>query len=44
MLYVSDSDSDLEYMKRIFAMGRGSSVSHQLLKYGIVGKFEKIME
>ena len=41
---IDDSDSDLEYKKRIFAMERGPSVAHQILKHGLVGKPEKITE
>jgi alkanesulfonate monooxygenase SsuD/methylene tetrahydromethanopterin reductase-like flavin-dependent oxidoreductase (luciferase family) len=39
---ISDSDSDLEYKKRIFAMERGPNVSHQILKHGLVGKPDEI--
>jgi alkanesulfonate monooxygenase SsuD/methylene tetrahydromethanopterin reductase-like flavin-dependent oxidoreductase (luciferase family) len=35
---ISDSDSDLEYKKRIFSMERGPSVAYQILKHGLVGK------
>ena len=41
---ISDSDSDLEYKKRIFAMERGPSVSYQILKHGLVGKPDNIAE
>ena len=41
---IADSDSDLEYKKRIFAMERGPNISHQLLKHGLVGKPSKIKE
>jgi alkanesulfonate monooxygenase SsuD/methylene tetrahydromethanopterin reductase-like flavin-dependent oxidoreductase (luciferase family) len=41
---IADSDSDLEYKKRIFAMERGPSVAHQILKHGLVGKPDKITE
>ena len=41
---ISDSDSDLEYKKRIFGMERGSSVAHQILKHGLVGKPCEIAE
>jgi alkanesulfonate monooxygenase SsuD/methylene tetrahydromethanopterin reductase-like flavin-dependent oxidoreductase (luciferase family) len=34
----------LEYKKRIFAMERGPSVAHQILKHGLVGKPDKIAE
>src|SRR5919198_6576553 len=41
---ISDSDSDLEYKKRIFAMERGPSVAHQILKHGLVGSPDEIAE
>jgi alkanesulfonate monooxygenase SsuD/methylene tetrahydromethanopterin reductase-like flavin-dependent oxidoreductase (luciferase family) len=41
---IADSDSDLEYKKRIFAMERGPSVAHQILKHGLVGKPDNIAE
>ena len=41
---IADSDSDLEYKKRIFAMERGPSVAHHILKHGLVGKPDKIRE
>ena len=41
---IADSDSDLEYKKRIFAMERGPGVAHQILKHGLVGKPDKITE
>jgi alkanesulfonate monooxygenase SsuD/methylene tetrahydromethanopterin reductase-like flavin-dependent oxidoreductase (luciferase family) len=41
---IADSDSDLEYKKRIFAMERGPGVAHQALKHGLVGKTDKIAE
>jgi alkanesulfonate monooxygenase SsuD/methylene tetrahydromethanopterin reductase-like flavin-dependent oxidoreductase (luciferase family) len=41
---IADSDSDLEYKKRIFAMERGPSVAHQILKHGLVGKPNEIAE
>jgi alkanesulfonate monooxygenase SsuD/methylene tetrahydromethanopterin reductase-like flavin-dependent oxidoreductase (luciferase family) len=41
---ISDSDSDLEYKKRLFAMERGPGVAHQILKHGLVGKPEEIAE
>jgi alkanesulfonate monooxygenase SsuD/methylene tetrahydromethanopterin reductase-like flavin-dependent oxidoreductase (luciferase family) len=41
---ISDSDSDLEYRKRIFAMERGPSVAHQILKHRLVGKPDEIAE
>jgi alkanesulfonate monooxygenase SsuD/methylene tetrahydromethanopterin reductase-like flavin-dependent oxidoreductase (luciferase family) len=39
---IADSDSDLEYKKRIFAMERGPGVAHQILKHGLVGKPDEI--
>jgi alkanesulfonate monooxygenase SsuD/methylene tetrahydromethanopterin reductase-like flavin-dependent oxidoreductase (luciferase family) len=41
---IADTDSDLEYRKRIFAMERGPGVSHQIFKHGLVGKTDKIAE
>jgi alkanesulfonate monooxygenase SsuD/methylene tetrahydromethanopterin reductase-like flavin-dependent oxidoreductase (luciferase family) len=41
---IADTDSDLEYKKRIFAMERGPGVAHQTLKHGLVGKADKIGE
>src|ERR687883_575093 len=41
---IADSDSDLEYKKRIFAMERGPSVAHQILKHGLVGMPDIIAE
>jgi alkanesulfonate monooxygenase SsuD/methylene tetrahydromethanopterin reductase-like flavin-dependent oxidoreductase (luciferase family) len=41
---ISDSDSDLEYRKRIFAIERGPGVANQILKYGFVGKPDEIAE
>jgi alkanesulfonate monooxygenase SsuD/methylene tetrahydromethanopterin reductase-like flavin-dependent oxidoreductase (luciferase family) len=41
---IADSDSDLEYKKRIFAMERGPGVAHQILNHGLVGKPDKITE
>jgi alkanesulfonate monooxygenase SsuD/methylene tetrahydromethanopterin reductase-like flavin-dependent oxidoreductase (luciferase family) len=39
---IADSDSDLEYKKRIFAMERGPGVYNQILKHGLVGKCDTI--
>ncbi|HEU4823840.1 MAG TPA: hypothetical protein VFS97_10490 [Nitrososphaeraceae archaeon] len=41
---IADTDSDLQYKKRIFAMERGPGVAHQILKHGLVGKADKIGE
>lgn len=39
---IAESDSDLEYKKRIFAMERGPGVYNQILKHGLVGKQDTI--
>ena len=41
---IADSDSNLEYKKKIFAMERGPGVALQILKHGLVGKPGKIAE
>jgi alkanesulfonate monooxygenase SsuD/methylene tetrahydromethanopterin reductase-like flavin-dependent oxidoreductase (luciferase family) len=41
---IADSESDLEYKKRIFAMERGPNVAHQTLKHGLIGKPDKVAE
>jgi alkanesulfonate monooxygenase SsuD/methylene tetrahydromethanopterin reductase-like flavin-dependent oxidoreductase (luciferase family) len=41
---ISNSESDLEYKKKIFAMERGPAVANQMLKHGLVGTPEKIRE
>jgi alkanesulfonate monooxygenase SsuD/methylene tetrahydromethanopterin reductase-like flavin-dependent oxidoreductase (luciferase family) len=41
---IADSDSDLEYKKRVFAMERGPEVTHQILNHGLVGTADKIAE
>jgi alkanesulfonate monooxygenase SsuD/methylene tetrahydromethanopterin reductase-like flavin-dependent oxidoreductase (luciferase family) len=41
---IADSDSDLEYKKRIFALKRGPGVTHQILNHGLVGRADKIAE
>jgi alkanesulfonate monooxygenase SsuD/methylene tetrahydromethanopterin reductase-like flavin-dependent oxidoreductase (luciferase family) len=41
---ISESDSDLEYKKKIFIMERGPAVANQMLKHGLVGTPEKIRE
>lgn len=35
---IANSDSDLEYKKRVFAMERGPAILHQLLRHSLVGK------
>jgi alkanesulfonate monooxygenase SsuD/methylene tetrahydromethanopterin reductase-like flavin-dependent oxidoreductase (luciferase family) len=41
---ISESESDLEYKKKIFAMERGPAVASQMIKHGLVGTPEKIRE
>jgi alkanesulfonate monooxygenase SsuD/methylene tetrahydromethanopterin reductase-like flavin-dependent oxidoreductase (luciferase family) len=43
-IIISESESDLEYKKKLFAMERGSAVANQMLKHGLVGTPEKIRE
>ena len=41
---ISESESDIEYKKKIFAMERGPAVANQMLKHGLVGTPGKIRE
>lgn len=41
---ISESESDLEYKKKLFAMERGPAVANRMLKHGLVGTPEKIRE
>jgi alkanesulfonate monooxygenase SsuD/methylene tetrahydromethanopterin reductase-like flavin-dependent oxidoreductase (luciferase family) len=41
---IADSDSELEYKKKVFAMERGPSMAHQIVKHGLIGKPDKITE
>jgi alkanesulfonate monooxygenase SsuD/methylene tetrahydromethanopterin reductase-like flavin-dependent oxidoreductase (luciferase family) len=41
---IADSDSDLEYKRRLFSIERGPGVAHQILKHGLVGKPDNIAE
>ncbi|HXP52118.1 MAG TPA: hypothetical protein VN922_19335 [Bacteroidia bacterium] len=41
---IANSDSELEYKKRLFAMERGPAVLSQLLKHSLVGKPEDIVQ
>jgi alkanesulfonate monooxygenase SsuD/methylene tetrahydromethanopterin reductase-like flavin-dependent oxidoreductase (luciferase family) len=41
---ISDSNSDLEYKKKMFALERGPAVANQMLKHGLVGTPEEIRE
>jgi alkanesulfonate monooxygenase SsuD/methylene tetrahydromethanopterin reductase-like flavin-dependent oxidoreductase (luciferase family) len=41
---IANSESELEYKKRLFAMERGPAVLSQLLKHSLVGKPEDIAQ
>ncbi|MGC2573363.1 MAG: LLM class flavin-dependent oxidoreductase, partial [Candidatus Nitrosopolaris sp.] len=41
---IANSDSELEYKKRLFGMERGPAVLSQLLKHSLVGKPEDIIQ
>ena len=41
---IANSDSGVEYKKRLFAMERGPAVLSQLLKHSLVGKPEDIAQ
>lgn len=41
---ISESDSDLEYKKKLFAMERGPAVTSQIIKHGLIGTPKKIRE
>jgi len=41
---IANSDSELEYKKRLFAMERGPAVLSQLLKHSLVGRPEDIAQ
>ena len=41
---IAELDSELEYKKRIFAMERGPRVYNQILKHGLVGKCDTIVQ
>jgi alkanesulfonate monooxygenase SsuD/methylene tetrahydromethanopterin reductase-like flavin-dependent oxidoreductase (luciferase family) len=41
---ISESELDLEYKKKIFAMERGPAVANQMLKHGLIGTSDKIRE
>ena len=40
---IADSDSELEYKKRLFSMERGPSSYNQMLKHGLIVKPEEIV-
>ena len=41
---IANSDSELEYKKRLFAMERGPAILSQLLRHSLVGKPEDIVQ
>ena len=41
---IANSDSELEYKKRLFAMERGPAILGQLAKHSLVGKPEDIIQ
>jgi alkanesulfonate monooxygenase SsuD/methylene tetrahydromethanopterin reductase-like flavin-dependent oxidoreductase (luciferase family) len=41
---IADTNSELEYKKRTFAMERCLGRSHQILRHGRIGKTDKITE
>jgi alkanesulfonate monooxygenase SsuD/methylene tetrahydromethanopterin reductase-like flavin-dependent oxidoreductase (luciferase family) len=41
---IAESDSELEYKKRIFAMERGPGVYNQILRHGLVGRPDTIAQ
>ena len=41
---IANSDSELEYKKRLFAMERGPAILSQLLKHSLIGKPEDIAQ
>ncbi|HZD34178.1 MAG TPA: LLM class flavin-dependent oxidoreductase [Nitrososphaeraceae archaeon] len=41
---ISESESDLEYKKKLFAMERGPAVTSQMIKRGLVGTPKRIRE
>jgi alkanesulfonate monooxygenase SsuD/methylene tetrahydromethanopterin reductase-like flavin-dependent oxidoreductase (luciferase family) len=43
-IIIANSDSEVEYKKRLFAMERGPAVLSQLLKHSLVGKPEDIAQ
>jgi alkanesulfonate monooxygenase SsuD/methylene tetrahydromethanopterin reductase-like flavin-dependent oxidoreductase (luciferase family) len=41
---IANSDSELEYKKRLFAMERGPAVLSQLLKHSLIGKPDDVAQ
>lgn len=41
---IADSDSELEYKKKLFTMERGPSSHSQILKHGLIGTPEKVAD
>jgi alkanesulfonate monooxygenase SsuD/methylene tetrahydromethanopterin reductase-like flavin-dependent oxidoreductase (luciferase family) len=41
---ISESESDLEYKKKLFAIERGPAVANRMLIHGLIGTLKKIRE
>lgn len=41
---IAESDTDLKYKEKIFALERGPNILHQIKKYGLIGKPPDIAE
>ena len=41
---IADSDSELEYKKKLFTMERGPGSYSQILRHGLIGTPEKVAE
>jgi alkanesulfonate monooxygenase SsuD/methylene tetrahydromethanopterin reductase-like flavin-dependent oxidoreductase (luciferase family) len=41
---IADSDSEIEYKKRLFAMERGPAILNQILRHSLVGKPDDIAQ
>ena len=43
-MIIANSDSELEYKKRLFAMERGPALISQLLKHSLIGKPDDVAQ
>ncbi|MGI0001352.1 MAG: hypothetical protein ACRD6Q_08990, partial [Nitrososphaeraceae archaeon] len=41
---IAESDTDLKYKEKIFALERGPNILHQIKKHGLIGKPTEIAE
>ena len=41
IIIISESDSDLEHKKRVFAMERGSIITNEMLKHNMLEHLKK---